>query len=49
MSFEADSFEDAVTTFLADVRTSLHAAGCHTPGWPTFRPSRRIVRELQGA
>ncbi|GAA0739241.1 hypothetical protein Drose_04050 [Dactylosporangium roseum] len=48
-SFEADTFEAAVAAFLGDVRTALHAVGCGTPDWPTFRPTRRIVRELQDA
>lgn len=32
VSFEADSFEDAVGAFLGDVRTALHAAGCGFAG-----------------
>lgn len=39
LGIEADSADDAVRLFLANVRTALHAAGCSTPGWPTaFRP-----------
>lgn len=48
-SLEADTFEDAAIEFLGDVRTALHAAGAVTHRWPTFRPVRRIVRELQDA
>jgi hypothetical protein len=43
----ADDFEEAAYQFLVDVRTALHAAGCATHGWPTFKPSRRVVRELE--
>lgn len=45
----APDFEAAVNTFLVDVRTALHAAGCGTPRWPGFAPIRRTVRELQDA
>lgn len=38
IGIEADSFKDALRLFSANVRTALHAAECHTPDWPTFRP-----------
>lgn len=48
-SIEAANFESAVNSLLVDVRTALHAAGCHTDGWPRYVPSDRSVRELQDA
>lgn len=39
MGVEADSFRDALRLFSANVRTALHAAECHTPGWPSFKPA----------
>jgi hypothetical protein len=39
IGIEADSFKDALRLFSANVRTALHAAECHTPGWPAFRPA----------
>jgi hypothetical protein len=48
-SIEADSYEDAVVAFLADLRTALHAAGGSTAGWPRFEPTGRTVRELADA
>lgn len=45
----APDFESAVSAFLADLRTALHAAGCSTAGWPRFEPVSRTVRQLQDA
>jgi hypothetical protein len=47
-SIEAGNFEDAVSVFLVDLRTALHAAGCVTAGW-RWEPTHRVVRELQDA
>jgi hypothetical protein len=38
MCVEADSLKDAIRIFSANVRTALHVAGCHTGGWPVFKP-----------
>ncbi len=48
-SIEAEDFESAVSAFLIDLRTALHAAGCSTANWPQFTASARAVRELQDA
>jgi len=49
MGVEADSHNDAVRLFLANVRTALHAAGCGTPNRPGFKPTtqRPTVREAE--
>jgi hypothetical protein len=39
IGIKADTFDDAVRLFSANLRTGLHAAGCETAGWPTFRPT----------
>lgn len=38
MCVEADSLNDAIRIFSANVRTALHVAGCNTGGWPGFKP-----------
>jgi hypothetical protein len=38
MSIDADSLNDAVRLYLANTRTALHAAGCGTANWPTYKP-----------
>jgi hypothetical protein len=38
MRVEADTRPDAVRIFSANVRTALHMVGCHTSGWPVFKP-----------
>lgn len=49
MRVEADTYADALRIFSANVRTALHAAGCHTGNWPQFRlegtglpPARKV-------
>lgn len=37
MGIVADTEDDAVRLFLANVRTALHAVGCGTPDWPMFK------------
>jgi hypothetical protein len=37
IGIEADTASDAARLFSANLRTALHAAGCGTPDWPTFR------------
>jgi hypothetical protein len=51
MRLEADTLNDAIRLFLANVRTVLHAAGCGTPNWPTYRPLDQTpqVREIDHA
>jgi hypothetical protein len=39
IGIKADSHSDAVRLFSANLRTALHAAGCGTQGWPTFKPT----------
>jgi len=34
----ADTLNDALRIFSANVRTALHATGCNTGGWPVFKP-----------
>lgn len=48
-SIPASDFPSAATTFLGDLRTALHAAGCSTAEWPQFEPSKHVVRELLDA
>jgi hypothetical protein len=38
MGVEADTLNDAMRLFLANVRTVLHAAGCGTQLWPAYKP-----------
>ncbi len=38
MNIDADSLNDAIRLYLANTRTALHAAGCGTPNWPTYKP-----------
>jgi hypothetical protein len=40
MGVVADTRNDAVRLFSANVRCALHTAGCATPGWPTFEPTQ---------
>lgn len=47
MGIEADTVADAGRLFLANIRTALHAAGCFTPGWPTFKPPERLPEPRQ--
>jgi hypothetical protein len=47
MSVEADSERDAMRLFTANVRTALHAAGCWTANWPTFRPQDELPAPRQ--
>jgi hypothetical protein len=51
MGIEADSLNDAIRLFLANMRTALHAAGCGTPNWPVYRPTTQTpnVREVDHA
>jgi len=39
MRVEADTLADAIRIFSANVRTALHMVGCHTGGWPVFKPA----------
>jgi hypothetical protein len=39
MGIVADTEADAHRLFSANLRCALHAAGCATPGWPTFEPT----------
>lgn len=48
-TIEATSFELAAAAFLVDLRTALHAVGCHTPDWPRFEATDQTVRALQEA
>ncbi|WBC19657.1 MULTISPECIES: hypothetical protein [unclassified Solwaraspora] len=48
-STEATSFEFAASRLLMDIRTALHAVGCHTPDWPRFQAVDHHLRELQDA
>jgi hypothetical protein len=43
----ADSHEDAIAEGLGTIRTALHAAEWHTPGWPTL--PRSVGAELVDA
>jgi len=45
-SVNATDFSMAAAAFLMDLRTALHAAGCHTPDWPAFEATDHKVREL---
>jgi hypothetical protein len=47
-SVESTDFSLAASALLVDLRTALHAAGCHTPEWPQFKATEHTVRELQG-
>lgn len=38
IGIEADTRDDAGRLFLANIRTALHATGCHTAGWPAYEP-----------
>ena len=51
MGIDADTHNDAIRLFLANTRTALHAAGCGTPNWPTYRPLEPTppVREMDAA
>lgn len=44
----ADTFDDAVRLFSANVRSALHATGCGTPDWPMFKPTTPTPR-VRGA
>jgi hypothetical protein len=48
---EADTIGDAIRLFSVNLRTALHAAGCGTPGWPTFKPTtdNPVVRKADFA
>lgn len=48
-TINALDFNMAAASFLVDLRTALHAAGCHTPQWPKFEATEHTVRELQDA
>lgn len=37
----------ALSSYLVNLRTALHAAGCATPGWPVFAIRDQEVREVQ--
>lgn len=39
IGIDADTLDDAIRLFLANLRTALHAAGCGTADWPAFRPT----------
>lgn len=39
IGIKADSLDDAIRIFLPNLRCALHAAGCGTAGWPTFKPT----------
>jgi hypothetical protein len=43
----ASDFSSAATTFIGDLRTALHAAGCNTANWPRFQAGEHVIRELQ--
>jgi hypothetical protein len=53
----AEAKDEAKLRFLTDLRCALHAAGTHTPNWPTgrkaveplFEVSEQHVSELQPA
>ncbi|MGW5878476.1 hypothetical protein ACWFMI_18190 [Nocardiopsis terrae] len=51
MGVRADSLEDAIRLFSANVRATLHAAECETPTWPHFVPTTRTheVRPVDAA
>ena len=38
IGINAGSLDDAIRIFLPNLRCALHAAGCGTAGWPTFKP-----------
>lgn len=42
-----ESKDDALATFLVDLRTALHAAGCATPVWPSFAVLEQRLKELE--
>lgn len=48
-TINSTDFSLAASAFLVDLRTALHAAGCHTPEWPQFKATEHTVRELQDA
>lgn len=48
-AIEAHDFPSATSTFMNDLRTALHAAGCNTADWPKFEAGEHTVRELQDA
>lgn len=39
IGIKASSLDDAIRIFLPNLRSALHAAGCGTAGWPTFKPT----------
>ena len=39
IGINAGSLDDAIRIFLPNLRCALHAAGCGTAGWPTFKPT----------
>ncbi|MBG0828572.1 hypothetical protein HS041_12410 [Planomonospora sp. ID67723] len=39
LGIEASTLQDADRLFMANVRCALHAAGCHTAGWPNYEPA----------
>jgi hypothetical protein len=39
IGIEADTLNDAIRLFQANLRTALHAAGCGTPDRPAFKPT----------
>lgn len=51
MLVEADTRRDAERLFAANVRTALHAAGCHTAGWSVLpsEPELPTPKELDYA
>lgn len=44
MGVRADSEDDAFRLFSANLRAALHATGCGTAGWLTFRPTTRAPK-----
>lgn len=45
----ADTFNEALASYLVDLRTALHAAGAATPDWPQFVVRDQKTHELQSA
>ena len=48
-SVTGPDFNMATASLLMDLRTALHAAGCNTANWPTFKATSQTVRTLQDA
>jgi len=46
---EGETFDEALASYLIDLRTALHAAGANTQGWPQFVVKDQKAHELQSA